>query len=422
MLSNLIKFVKFKVTKLLSPSLVDLMEKLKNCTTISMKQRRSVYLSSISKLNHSKVTFCVSWLFYVLCLFDVLDDNQIVDEVEDEVANNQISNPVPTGKLMTNLDSYKKTLATPAVRRIAQEYNVKLSDIQGSGKEGRVLKEDVVNYIEASSKSASPRPVTELVLPKSISIKNQEKETVIPITGVRKAMFKTMTLSNSIPQFQLSDEIDMTNLVSIKPFLKRVSSEKLVPIKPLSFMIKSSSIALKSYPILNSTLSDDKIICKSNHNIGFAMDTPSGLIVPNIKSVQDLTIVEISKEIKRLHEAGMKGQLSPNDLTNGTFTISNIGSVRRYSSNMFDQCNFLIQIGGTFGIPLILPPESVIGAVGKIRSEPKFDEKGPVVSKYMMTVVWSADHRIIDGATISRFNNLWKSYLEHPESLLIELK
>lgn len=265
----------------------------------------------------------------------MLDGNQIVDEVEDQITSKQNLNTAPVGVTSTNLDSYKKTLATPAVRRLAQEYNVKLINIQGTGKDGRVLKEDIVNYIETNSKSASSGLATKTELPHTTpyqstakSSKDQDgEENVIPITGIRKAMFKAMTLSNSIPQFQLSDEIDMTNIVSMSPFLKRISAREAVPIKPLSFLIKSSSTALKSYPILNSTLNDDKIISKRHHNIGFAMDTPGGLVVPNIKSVQDLTILEISREIKRLHEAGMRGQLSPNDLTNGTFTISNIGSV-----------------------------------------------------------------------------------------------
>lgn len=231
------------------------------------------------------------------------------------------------------MDSYKKTLATPAVRRLAQEYNVKLSSIQGSGKDGRVLKEDILNHIESHSDRVMVTEKSQVQQPERMrpsKFNSEEEETTEPITGVRKAMFKTMTQSNSIPQFQLSDEIDMTNMIALKSFLKEISSTKDVPIKPLSFFIKSTSLALKSYRILNSSVTNnDTITHKKQHNIGFAMDTPTGLLVPNIKSVQDLSIVEISRELARLQEAGIKGQLSPSDLNNGTFTISNIGSVSR---------------------------------------------------------------------------------------------
>lgn len=144
---------------------------------------------------------------------------------------------------------------------------------------------------------------------------------------------------------------------------------------------------------------------KASHNIGIAMDTERGLIVPNVKNVQVHSVFEIATELNRLQKLGSLGQLSTTDLTGGTFTLSNIGS-----------------IGGTYAKPVILPPEVAIGALGAIKALPRFDQKGDVYKAQIMNVSWSADHRVIDGATMSRFSNLWKSYLENPAFMLLDLK
>lgn len=135
------------------------------------------------------------------------------------------------------------------------------------------------------------------------------------------------------------------------------------------------------------------------------MDTERGLIVPNVKNVQVRSVFEIATELNRLQKLGSLGQLSTTDLTGGTFTLSNIGS-----------------IGGTYAKPVILPPEVAIGALGAIKALPRFDQKGDVYKAQIMNVSWSADHRVIDGATMSRFSNLWKSYLENPAFMLLDLK
>jgi 2-oxoisovalerate dehydrogenase E2 component (dihydrolipoyl transacylase) len=135
------------------------------------------------------------------------------------------------------------------------------------------------------------------------------------------------------------------------------------------------------------------------------MDTPSGLVVPNIKSVQTKSILEIALELTRLQELGTKSQLGPGDLNNGTFSLSSIGN-----------------IGGTYTRPLIPPPQVCIGAIGRIQTLPRFGADGGVVKAHVMPVSWSADHRVIDGATMARFSNLWKAYLEDPGRLLVDLR
>jgi len=195
--------------------------------------------------------------------------------------------------------------------------------------------------------------------------------------------------------------------VHLRPSLKKISEQRGVPISYVPIFVKAASLALKAFPVLNASVNEacDAITYKAAHNIGIAINTAQGLIVPNIKNVQDLTIIEIAQELHRLQELGRSGKLSSNDLSGGTFTLSNFGS-----------------IGGDFGIPVILPPEVVIGAMGKIKQVPKFDNNDQVVKAHIMKVVWSADHRIIDGATICKFSKHWKSTLENLPMMLLDMK
>jgi 2-oxoisovalerate dehydrogenase E2 component (dihydrolipoyl transacylase) len=194
----------------------------------------------------------------------------------------------------------------------------------------------------------------------------------------------------------------------MRPTLKRVAEERGINFSMMPFFIKAASLAIKKYPILNSSVNEscDTITYKASHNVGVAMDTKNGLLVPNIKNVQNLTVLEIASELSRLQDLGLKGQLTPNDLTGGTFTLSNIGS-----------------IGGQFGIPVILPPEVAIGAIGRINVVPKFDPiNGDLRKAHVLKVVWSGDHRIIDGATMCRFSNAWKACLENPLTMAMDMK
>ncbi|KAL0479661.1 lipoamide acyltransferase, mitochondrial [Acrasis kona] len=136
------------------------------------------------------------------------------------------------------------------------------------------------------------------------------------------------------------------------------------------------------------------------------MDTPQGLLVPNIKNVNELSILEIAQELSRLMKLGQDGKLTADDLKNGTITLSNVGT-----------------IGGTYARPLITPPEVCIGAIGKMRRVPAFVGKSnEVVATNIMYVSWSGDHRIVDGATLTRFSNAWKEYLETPEAMMLNLR
>jgi len=321
-----------------------------------------------------------------------------------------------------------KVLATPAVRRIAMENNVNLADVQGTGKEGRVLKEDILSFVASGGKSVpAPAPSTSPVPPPASPVQKSAplppppppapvarpapvflgKDKTEPAGPIVKAMTKTMSEALKIPHFGYKDEIDMSQLVKLRKDLKKSCEERGVKLSYMPFIVKACSMALMHFPVLNSSYNVEAgtITYKASHNIGLAMDTPMGLLVPNIKSVQQLSVFDIALELSRLHHLGLAGKLSTQDLSGGTFSLSNIGS-----------------IGGTYAKPVILPPEVAIGALGKIYTVPRYSNKGEILPTPVMNVSWSADHRCIDGATMARFSNMWKEYLESPGSMLLDMK
>lgn len=229
-------------------------------------------------------------------------------------------------------------MTTPAVRRLASEHRINLAEVVATGKDGRILKEDVLNHLEKAGTSpntrASPTEANEannIAKPIKMTVSHEmtKEDRSEPIKGITKSMFKTMTASLSVPHFGLAEEIDLTKLVKLRPDLKRISSERGTSVSYMPFFIKAASLALDHFPILNASIdkTQESITYKAAHNIGVAMDTKQGLLVPNIKHVNHLSVLQIAQELNRLQELGKSGQLGTNDLSGGTFTLSNIGSV-----------------------------------------------------------------------------------------------
>uniref|UniRef100_A0A3Q0REG1 Dihydrolipoamide acetyltransferase component of pyruvate dehydrogenase complex n=1 Tax=Amphilophus citrinellus TaxID=61819 RepID=A0A3Q0REG1_AMPCI len=312
---------------------------------------------------------------------------------------------------------------------------IKLSEVVGTGKDGRILKEDILNFLAKQTGAIlPPTPFQEIQTPPQApaaavpvaaaagpvrtkaAVKPPPttpkpvfmgKDVTEPLKGFQKVMVKTMTAALKIPHFGYCDEVDLSRLVALRSELKTIADSRGVKLSYMPFFIKAASLGLLHFPILNASVDEgcQNITYKASHNIGLAMDTGQGLLVPNVKNVQLLSVFEIAQELNRLQTLGASGQLGTADLTGGTFTLSNIGS-----------------IGGTYAKPVILPPEVAIGALGKIQVLPRFDVGGQVVPAHIMKVSWSADHRIIEGATMCRFSNLWREYLENPASMVLDLK
>ena len=314
-----------------------------------------------------------------------------------ETTETNVSNTVTTvTSKLTHTDTDKKNtgkaLASPAVRRLARELEIDLSQIAGSGDKGRVLKDDL-------SVSASPTLGSVVITPKITGGKRVE-----PIRGIQAAMAKHMMHSVfTVPHFSVSEEIEMDKLIDARSQLKALIENEGVKLSFMPFFIKAMSLALEQFPIINSQINSEcsEVTYFDDHNIGLAVDSKIGLVVPNIKGVQNLSLLEVAKKSNELVDLARQGRLSSADLKGGTISISNIGV-----------------LGGTVATPVINAPESAIVALGKIQRLPRFDENDAVKAVNIMHVSWSGDHRIIDGATMVRFNNLWKSYLENPITML----
>lgn len=327
-------------------------------------------------------------------------------------------------------------LATPAVRHLSKELKIDILDVDGTGKDGRVLKEDIYKFVEARDNgTAQPaRPGTGAATPApSSSAPGVQTEDRQPLTKTQEQMFKAMTRSLSIPHFLYADEIDFTDLSALRGRLNKVlssSPSSPAPVIPsnhgvtklsyLPFIIKAVSIALQQYPILNarvdapsSSSAGEKpaLLYRSQHNIGVAMDTPQGLLVPVIKDVAAHSILTIAAELLRLQSLAAAGRLSPQDMSGGTITVSNIGS-----------------IGGTYCSPVIVDGQVAILGVGRMRDVPdvaRDEGSGSWALRGVKNVCnfsWSADHRVVDGATMARAAGVVRSLVEEPDVMVMHLR
>ncbi|UTV88165.1 dihydrolipoyllysine-residue acetyltransferase [Cobetia amphilecti] len=314
--------------------------------------------------------------------------------------------------------------ATPAVRRLLREHQLDIQAIAGSGRNGRVLKEDVLAYLkqsEARETDATPddshkiaeaaeadKAPAQACAVASDEVRSSRLESkAVPLKGVAAVMARRMVQSSTqIPHFHYGDELDITDLLALRARLKVRAEQQGIRLTLMPFIMKAMALAVIEEPILNARLSEDEseILYQGACNIGMAVDSASGLMVPNVKGVECLSILEIAREVGRLTEAARSGRVAQADLKGGTLSISNIGA-----------------LGGTYAAPIINQPEVAIVALGRTQRLPRFDGEGNVCARDIMTITWAGDHRIIDGGTIARFSNLWKHYLEHPDEMLLSL-
>ncbi|KAH6691281.1 2-oxoacid dehydrogenase acyltransferase [Plectosphaerella plurivora] len=331
----------------------------------------------------------------------------------------QETTPKPKGKCAS--------LATPAVRHLSKEHKIDIADIDGTGKDGRVLKEDIFKFIkqrdQGPAQSSPSTPASQATTPpRAAAPSGEQSETKIQLTNMQLQMFKAMTRSLTIPHFLYADEVDFTSLVELRSRLNKVISASpdlllqeggVTKLSFLPFIIKAVSLALYQYPVLNARVDVDasnpsakpSLVMRSQHNIGVAMDTPSGLLVPVIKDVGARNILSIAAELARLQKLAQAGKLSAADMAGGTITVSNIGN-----------------IGGTYVSPVIVEREVAILGVGRMRAVPAFDDDGAVVKKHITNFSWSADHRVIDGATMARAAEVVRRVVQEPDVMVMHLR
>ena len=349
-------------------------------------------------------------------LFAITTIGSSSDVTAPQVASQKEAQSLPNTKETTRTTAQqsnsgeivnKKAVASPAVRRRAREMNIDIRMVQGSGKNGRVYKEDLQAFVEAQSGNQATSSVTVQQTSTATATQSSATIRVEPIRGVKAAMAKAMQESvSTIPHFTYSDEIDLTELVKLRKKLKPEYEKQDIKLTMMPFFMKALSLAIKEFPIMNSQPNAEcsELTYFDDHNIGMAVDSKVGLLVPNVKGCQNLSIKDIAVKVSELTDQARAGRLSPEQLKGGTISISNIGA-----------------LGGTTATPIINKPEVAIVALGKMQTLPRFNAQGEVEARNIMTVSWSGDHRIIDGGTIARFNNLWTRYLEDPSSMLMAM-
>jgi len=292
--------------------------------------------------------------------------------------------------------------AGPAIRRFAREVGVDLQTIQGSGEHGRIVREDVLKVVrEGSRQGGSSAKSSSGSQSDGYGPIHVEKMPKIRQT-IAKKMHESWTTCPRVTNF---DDADVTALEEIRQNSKKEYAAGGIKLTSMPFLVKAVAMALKSHPVINASidLEQGQIIYKDYVNVGIAIDTERGLVVPSLREADKLGIPDVARQLGQMADNVRSGNFSIDDLRGGTFTISNLGA-----------------IGGTYSTPIINTPETAILLVGRSRKLPVVvgDE---VKIRLMMPLSLSYDHRLIDGGAAARFLNEVIGYLEAPSRLLLAL-
>lgn len=301
-----------------------------------------------------------------------------------------------------------KILATPKARAMAKQANIDLADLKIENR--KIESSDVENYINSlkSAQTSAAKVESSTIQVEKVSspaavVSNKLEAKREKIAPIRKAIARAMTNSwNSVAYVNLVNQIDVSDLWKLrKSVLEPVLKASGVKLTFLAFIAKAILIALAEFPIMAAKYDEaaSEIVYPDSLNLGLAVDTEAGLMVPVIKDAQNLSIVEIAKEIVRLAKAARDRKIKPSEMQGGSFTITNYGSV-----------------GSLYGVPVINYPELAIAGVGAIIDSAEVKD-GQIVPAKIMHLTVAADHRWIDGATIGRFAARVKELLEKPEIL-----
>ncbi|MBI4044513.1 MAG: 2-oxo acid dehydrogenase subunit E2 [Candidatus Diapherotrites archaeon] len=301
----------------------------------------------------------------------------------------------------------------PSTRKLAKDIGVDLTQVKGTGKDGRVTSTDVQKAAQIKigenaggpGQSENPASRTQASAPQ-VHFEKYGRILSIPLTPVRKEIARRMSLSAyTSPHAVAMEEIDVTELAAVREKQKVFAENKGIHLTYMAFIVKACVGVLKEHPYLNAFLDgqSQQIIVKQYYNIGIAVDTPNGLMVPNVKEAEKKSIIDVAHEIELLAQKARDRTISLEELSGGTFTITNYGS-----------------IAGTFGVPIINYGESAILGTGRIHDKPVV-KNGQVVVRKILPVSLSFDHRVVDGAQAAEFLADLKKHLEDPSFLLVEI-
>ena len=282
--------------------------------------------------------------------------------------------------------------ASPGVRRFARELGVDVASVGGSGPKGRILKEDIQSFVKEALaggvRAAGGGGLADLGLPawpkvdfaKFGPVERQARTRIQKISG--PALARNWVMIPHVTQF---DEADVTELEAFRVRVNEENAKSGVKVTLLAFLVKAAVAALKKYPVLNSSLDGDDLVLKQYWHIGFAADTPNGLVVPVIRNADQKGVIDIARESAELAAKAREGKLAPTDMQGGTFSISSLGG-----------------IGGTAFTPIINAPEVAILGVSKAATKPVWNGR-EFAPRQILPLSLSYDHRVVDGALGARF-------------------
>jgi pyruvate dehydrogenase E2 component (dihydrolipoamide acetyltransferase)/2-oxoisovalerate dehydrogenase E2 component (dihydrolipoyl transacylase) len=288
-------------------------------------------------------------------------------------------------------------VAAPSVRHLARKMGIDLNRVRGSGPAGRILLEDLAPFLgrEVTAKPRAAEPAADYGRP----------GTRMKLQGVRRRIAEHLVdAKKRIPHYSYVDECDVGELVRLRHGLREACAKNGIKLTYLPFFVKAVAEALKEVPLVNSSLDEEsgEIVLHDRYNIGIAVATANGLIVPVIHDADKKDLFTVAAEAERLSNEGRAGRARLENLKGGTFTITSIGG-----------------IGGLISTPIINHPEVGIMGIGKIVRRPVYDREGHIKPADLVYLSFSFDHRVVDGAVGAAFGNSVKRHLEHPAAMLV---
>jgi len=300
---------------------------------------------------------------------------------------------------VASLDERRRTKSSPLVRKIAQENNVDISQLQGSGVSGRVTKNDILDFLQQPKPAAPPQQSQPAPRPPAMTFASGENNRIEPLSVMRKKIAQHMVLSKQTSAHVTTVfEVDFTAIDKLRRQYKDAYAERGTKLTFLPFVIQAVVAGLREFPIINASMDDASVIYHRDLNIGIAVALEWGLIVPVVKNADEKNILGLSKTINDLGERARTKKLSPDDVQGGTFTITNPGIY-----------------GGLFGTPIINQPQVAILGVGGVKKRPVVVEtkEGDFIAIRSMCILsLTFDHRLIDGAVADQFMAKVKAFIE----------
>lgn len=310
----------------------------------------------------------------------------------------------PVAAAAAPAETGKRVLATPVTRRIAREHGVDLASVPGTGPQGRVTKADVLAFVEKGAENVA---VSRPAVGPAPAVQTAEGDERIPVRGLRRKIAENLVRSkHSAPHYHFVEEVDATDLVAFRERINARLAKDGEKLSFLPFLVKAVVAALKKNPRVNAVMDEaaNELVLRKEYNIGIAVATDGGLVVPVLRHADRLSMREIAHEIVRLSEAARAGKLSQNDIGGGTFTITSLG-----------------QTGGLFATPIINHPEVAIMGVHRMRKRPVVNDAGEIVVRDLMYLSWGFDHRNVDGAEGAKFAYDVIDLVSDPEKLVVEM-